>query len=199
MGDTENTPTEMLVGAAQGGDRRALETLFARYLPRVRRLIALRLGHTVADFLTFEDIVQDSMLDVFRNLDKFEERSEARFCNWLAVCVANKVKEHFRRGKAKKRSPTLPFAPLSGGDLTDCILAGDATSPPLLAEGAELAERIDAVLLSMEDDQREAIILARICGMSHDEIARNLDLPTAAAARKLLSRALAVLAARLPR
>lgn len=68
----------------------------------------------------------------------------------------------------------------------------------LLAEGAELAERIDAVLLSMQDDQREAIILARICGMSHQDIASTLGLPSPAAARKLLPRALAVLNERLP-
>jgi len=191
MGETDTpTPlTEILVGAAQTGDRRALEALFARYLPRVRHLVALRLGYTVGGFMSFEDFVQDALLNVLRNLEKFEERSEARFCNWIAVCVANSVNEQLRGGRAKKRLPSLPFVPFSQ-NLSEAILAGEADSPPVLAEGNEFAERIEECLLELSDDQREAIILSRICGMSHDEVARTLGLRSPAAARKLLSRAL---------
>ena len=147
--------------------------------------------------MTFEDIVQEALLDVFRNLHKFEERSEARFCNWLAVCVANTIKEHFRRGRAKKRSPTLPFVHFYQLDTAESILAEETGSPAMLLEGAELAERIEGILLELKDEQREAIILSRVCGMSHEEIARTLDLPSAGAARKLLSRALFSLRERL--
>ncbi len=70
-------------------------------------------------------------------------------------------------------------------------------SPSLLIEGTELAERIEGILLEMKRDQRESIILSRICGMSHEEIAQFLDLPNPAASRKLLSRALSILRERL--
>ncbi len=43
-------PTTCLVLAAQGGDRDALEGLFRRYLPRVRQIVALRLGYSLRDF-----------------------------------------------------------------------------------------------------------------------------------------------------
>jgi RNA polymerase sigma-70 factor, ECF subfamily len=199
MHDTSTAVTELLVSEAQAGNRRALEALFARYLPRVRRLVALRLGYTENDFMNLEDLVQEALLDVFRNLQKFEERSEARFCNWLAVCVANTVKERSRRGRARKRSSALPFVPLSDEDFAGSVLAGEGDSPSLLAEGAELAERIDSILVGMGDEARESIILSRVCGMSHVEIAHALGLPTDAAARKLLSRALAALRQELER
>jgi RNA polymerase sigma-70 factor (ECF subfamily) len=190
LGESETPLTEVLVGAAQAGDRGALETLFTRYLPRVRHMVALRLGYTVGGLLYFEDVVQEALLNVFQNLDRFEQRSEARFCNWISVCVANTVKEQLRRGRAKKRIPTLPFAPFSQQNLTEGILAGDEESPPLLAEGVEFAERIEKCLLDMREEHREIIILCRICGMSHEEVAKTLGLPSPAAARKLLSRAL---------
>ncbi len=191
--DTDETPTESLVEAAQAGDRVSLESLFARYLPRVRHLVALRLGYTINDFMEFEDLVQDALLDVFRNLSKFEEQSDARFCNWLAVCVANTLKEHFRRGKAKKRAPTLPFVPFCIESFTESIIAHDEDTPGMLAEGSEMAARIERSLVEMKDEAREAIILARLCGMSYEEVARTLGLPTEAAARKAVSRALATL------
>lgn len=36
--------TVSLVKKAQDGDRQAMEDLFVRYLPRVRQIVALRLG-----------------------------------------------------------------------------------------------------------------------------------------------------------
>lgn len=48
---------------AQDGDRAALETLFTRYLPRVRRIVAARMGCTLAGFAVEDDVVQESLLD----------------------------------------------------------------------------------------------------------------------------------------
>ena len=85
-------PTTCLVLAAQGGDRDALEGLFRRYLPRVRQIVALRLGYSLRDFADSEDLVQEALLNVFRNLDRFGARSEGRFRYWLTRCVANSMR-----------------------------------------------------------------------------------------------------------
>ena len=55
-----------LVGAAQKGDRSALEALFERYLPRVRQIVALRMGRRLNQVVEFDDIAQDVLLKVFQ-------------------------------------------------------------------------------------------------------------------------------------
>src|SRR5262245_38872233 len=49
--------TLRLVRGAQAGDRVALEALFERYLPRVQRIVSLRLGCPLKDFAGYEDLV----------------------------------------------------------------------------------------------------------------------------------------------
>lgn len=186
--DLENTTN--LVRGAQQGDRVSLEALFVRYLPRVRQAVALRLGYPLRDFYVYEDIVQESLLNVFQKLDRFDAESEGRFRNWLATCVANTVRQHFRRRGARKRGGALPFYPCGSQGLLESIFAGDESSPERRLECHELEESIERVLLTMPRAEREAIICARLCGMSAREVMEALELPSEAAARKLLSRAL---------
>jgi hypothetical protein len=68
--------TLRLVRGAKSGDRKSLEDLFARYLPKVRRIVALRLGCTLRDFAAYEDMVQEGLLRAFEKLEQFQELSE---------------------------------------------------------------------------------------------------------------------------
>jgi hypothetical protein len=67
------------VRGAKSGDRKSLEDLFARYLPKVRRIVALRLGCTLRDFAAYEDMVQEGLLRAFEKLEQFQELSEGGF------------------------------------------------------------------------------------------------------------------------
>ena len=61
--------TQVLVRALQSGDGAATEALFARYLPRVGRMVALQLGvprHALP--AEAEDIVQDAIVQIERGI-----------------------------------------------------------------------------------------------------------------------------------
>ncbi len=194
MIDCGSDPTTDLVLAAQQGSRSALDMLFVRYLPRVRQIVALRLGRPVRDIYAYEDIVQDALLNVFMRLRSFDAASEWRFRNWAATCVTNSVREHFRRARAGKRGGDLPSYPYESQDLLATVVAGEDADPVKLAELAEFSERIEAALLSLPQTQRELIIKARLCGMSAAAIAGDADPVKMARIRKQLSRALRRLA-----
>ena len=189
MSSTGADRTTDLVYAAQGGSRLALEALFRRYLPRVRQIVALRLGYRLTDFYRYEDIVQDTLLNLFLKLDRFDTTSEARFRAWLASCTTNSVREHFRRARAKKRS-ALPSTVFPSEGLLAEILPSRESPPPALAEFEECAERVEAALLRLPERERDVIIYVRLCGMSSDETADRMGISSPAAARKLLSRSL---------
>ena len=70
------------------------------------------------------------------------------------------------------------------------ILPGHEPGPSTIYRGKELLDRIEKALLDMSEEYREAILLRKFCEMSYDEVASALKLPSEAAARKAVSRAL---------
>jgi len=187
-----------LVRAAQGGDRGAVDALFSRYLPRVRQIVALRLGCGWRQFAAYEDLVQDALLRVFRKLDNFEERPEGAFRNWVAVCVVNSVRNSLRR-EPSQRAKGVRIASIDDQreDDTASLLLGNDPGPSTIYRGQELLDRIEAALLEMKEEHREAILLRKFCEMSYEEVAEAMKLPSEAAARKVVSRAVGILRERL--
>jgi DNA-directed RNA polymerase specialized sigma24 family protein len=122
------------VSAAQEGDRRALEELFARYLPRVRQIVALRMGRRQRQILEVDDVAQEALLSVFRGLERFEHRSQGSFRNWLARCVESQVAGAARKAGARKRG---------GGKVRlFCDLAPEGRSTQTFRDGNAAPQRL---------------------------------------------------------
>src|SRR3954467_4772688 len=69
---------EMLVARIAGGDRLAMQTLFARHRTPVYRWLLRLVGNdTVA-----EDLLSDVFLDVWRQAGRFQARSAVSTCCW---------------------------------------------------------------------------------------------------------------------
>src|SRR2546428_459621 len=61
-----------LLERARAGDRRALDALIARYLPRLRRWASGRLPRWARDLADTQDLVQDTLLQTFKRIDMLE-------------------------------------------------------------------------------------------------------------------------------
>jgi len=184
--------TVQLVRAAQDGDRGALESLFARYLPRVREIVALRVGAQLRRLVDLEDIVQEALLKAFSSLQRFEQRSEGGFRNWLASCVECEIRMHVRKERAEKRGggKVRRLQDHDSSVLLASVVGGPGPSPSQVAAARELAERLELALLSMPHHYREIIVLRNLCEMSYVEIADVMQLGSEQTARKAFSRAL---------
>ncbi|MFF5895028.1 sigma-70 family RNA polymerase sigma factor [Streptomyces argenteolus] len=85
-----------LVGAARGGDTRALEELLAAHLPLVYGIVGRALnGHADVD-----DLVQEVMLRIVRALPSLREPE--RFRSW-AVAIAYREVQQYQRRTARDR------------------------------------------------------------------------------------------------
>src|SRR3974377_476940 len=73
----QTTSDEVLIARIAGGDRLAMQVLFARHHVRVYRFV-LRLVRNEA---TAEDLISEVFLDVWRQADRFEGRSAGS--TWL--------------------------------------------------------------------------------------------------------------------
>ncbi|MBI4606259.1 MAG: sigma-70 family RNA polymerase sigma factor [Planctomycetes bacterium] len=184
--------TVSLVRAAQAGDSRALDALLRRHLPWIRQVVALRMGWRLRQVAEADDLVQDVLLRVLKGLERFEQRSEGGFRNWLARLVEHEVADQARHAGRRKRGAgkALRFSDLGSSVLASSILEGAGPSPSGLASAEDLAERLEEALLEMPAHHRELIILRSLCGMSYEEVAAELGIAQAGAVRVAFMRAL---------
>lgn len=175
-----------LLARARQGDDRALEPLFARYLPRLRRWAGGRLPRWARDAGDTQDLVQETLIAVFKQIDRFEPRREGAFQAYLRQALMNRIRNAVRD---RSRRPDRT-------SLDDALPSGDE-SPLERTIGLERLERYEAALARLRAIDREAIVARVEMGCSYQEMAEMLELPSADAARKAAQRALVRLAAEL--
>jgi RNA polymerase sigma factor (sigma-70 family) len=187
-GKPELDSTYTLVERAKTGDREALNDLFARYLPSLRRWASGRLPQWTRGLMDTDDLVQETVIRALQRIDKFESRHEGALQAYLREAVMNRIRDEVRRSK---RSP-MEIA-------LDHNAADRAASPLEQAIGAEALERYEAALSRISPDERQAIVVRLEMDGSYKEVAQALGKPSADAARMAVSRAVLRLAEEMSR
>jgi RNA polymerase sigma-70 factor, ECF subfamily len=158
------------VALARTGDSDAFRLLVERHGRRVFQL-AYRLTGSEADA---EDIVQETFLRAYRNLDRFEER--ALVGSWLYRIATNCALDWIRsrKGEGAVGGPER-------GEVAEAPAVG-AAEPERLVGNAQLQERIGAALDGLTGQERAAFTLRHFEGRSIEEIGEVLH--TSASATK---------------
>jgi RNA polymerase sigma-70 factor (ECF subfamily) len=169
-----------LLARVRQGDREALDRLFARCLPPLRRWARGRLPAAARGALDTQDLVQDTILNSLRRLDQFESRHEGALQAYLRQAVLNRIRDEARRFS---RRPAAT-------ELTESQPV-DAASPLDIAIGRQGVARYEAALQRLKPADREAIIGRMELQHDYHELAIILGKPNANAARVAVTRALA--------
>ncbi len=135
------------------------------------------------------DVVQSVCRELIEHLDGFRYEGEPQFLGWLFTTALNKLREKQRFHLRECRTPAQE-EPLDLGDAEDLVAIAHWLTPSRDAVGRERLARLERAFEALPDEYREVIALARIVGLSHKEIAVQMN-RSEAAARKLLGRALA--------
>ena len=184
----DHSAIQSLIGPARAGDREAIDELFAYYAPIVRRGLRKMVGERYRRLLgDSEDAAQDALLVAFSKLDRFDPEEGGPFGGWLLRIAELEILVRLRAERTQKRGSGQVGHLESHAQLDPA--AGDPT-PSQHARGHELEERLLECMEKMPENEREVLRLKRYLGLSHEEIRAELGLPSAGAARALLSRAL---------
>ena len=181
LGDPESTLD--LLQRARAGDRQALDLLFARYVPLLRRWASGRLPQWARDMADTHDLVQETLLQTFRKIETFEYRGEGALQAYLRQVLVNRIREELRK---TARRP-------DGTDLDDEHM-DPSPSPLESAIGQQALENYERALERLRPEERELIIARVEMGLSFEELAAAMGKPTADAARKAARRAVIRLA-----
>lgn len=171
MAPDEQTDAE-LVRLAQEGDLEAFAEIVRRHERRVR-IVLLRILDDPRDV---EEAVQDAFVQAWRNLARY--RGEAALFTWLYRIGVNAALARTRRkGHATTDLDSLEAE--AGGEVP-----ADALPEPA-AEAHDLHARVVAALAELPLEQREAVVLRDLAGLSNQEVADALGVSLAAAKSRI--------------
>lgn len=158
---------QLLIAAVARGESQALEVLYDRYSGVVYRLAFRMLKHREQS----EEIVQEVFWRVWRRSASFE-RERGRVAQWIFGIAHNLCIDEMRRMRARPN-------PVYDDENHPVIqqLIDDQVDVPAAAWASEQRRVIVSALASLPSAQREAIELAYFGGLSHQEIADQLDRP----------------------
>ena len=134
--DVPADTTDRLLERAKGGDREALEVLFARHIPALRRWASGRLPRWARDIADTQDLVQETVLQVFKRVEAFEPRGDGA----LPGLPAPGADEPDSQRVPEQGPPTPSFEDL------DEQAPSDHTSPLEAAIRQEQLDRYEAAL-----------------------------------------------------
>jgi len=159
--DLEST-VELLARYRQG-DESAIDRLFMRYLPKLQKIIRVRLPRSTRDISKdTNDFVHNAWVRALEALKegRFEYRDEGSFLAFLYTIVKNLANDERRKAIHRARHVELLAEPvdLSPSPLEDAI-------------GSEAVERFDSALEKLKERHRVAIILKIGFGYTAAQIA----------------------------
>jgi RNA polymerase sigma-70 factor (ECF subfamily) len=156
----------MLVQRCAAGEEMACAELVAEHQRMVVQLAMNLLG----DRDEALDLSQEVFLRVFRTIQRFRGQSSLR--TWIYRIAVNQARNRHRFWRRRHRADQVSLDQhiAAHGEFRS---TGEATPDRLLAQ-KELAERLQHALDSLPFDQRTAIVLREVDGLSYEEIAFSL-------------------------
>lgn len=168
--NTSEYQEELLVAAAQRGDRAAFGRLVEAHARQVFRVCYRVTGsEAMAD-----DAVQETFVKAWRKIPVFDGRSALG--TWLHRIAVNAALEQMRRERRHAADPEPEHDAIAGPAWTDA-----APSPERTTESAQVSVRISAALAELSSLERAAFVLRHYQELPIIEICEALGLKQSAA------------------
>lgn len=198
IADDSSADSLELLRRHRNGDPEALGRLFQRYLPRITRIVRVRLGRFLRTREAVEDVVQSVLLRVVRGLEHYEPRTDAHWIDWVATLAHHEVLNLARRERAQMRDAAIHGMESTRAEAADEELVADQSSVVSRVSRHEMEELVDRALGELSEPHREVILLREYAGMDWAAIAEVLAPRSVEACQELHRRAKRDLGRRLP-
>jgi RNA polymerase sigma-70 factor (ECF subfamily) len=146
------------------------EGAFAELVSEHQRMVVQLAMNLLSDRDEALDLSQEVFLRVFRTIHRFRGQSSLR--TWIYRIAVNQARNRHRFWRRRHRADqvSLDAHVAVHGE----FLSAAALGPDRLLAQKELAARLQAALDALPFDQRSAIVLREIDGLSYEEIAFSL-------------------------
>ena len=154
-------------------------TQLERFRPYLKVLARIQCDRRLQSKFDPSDLVQQTLLQAHQAMDHFQGENDAQRAAWLRQILArtllHQVRDYGREKRDVRRERSLENTLHASSLKLEQCLAGDLTDPQDKAQKNELLLKLSGSLESLEDGQRDAIILHYLQGWKLAEIAAHLD------------------------
>ena len=168
-----------------GGRDRPLE----RYRDYLLMLARVQIDPRLRTEVDPSDVVQQTMLKAHEKWETFRGRTDAERAGWLRAILANQMADQYRKigrgAGAAGRVRSLEEALEQSSVRLEAWLAAAPELPGERFEHHEQLHRLAAAMARLPDDQRAALELRHIQGLSVPDVGRALGKTTASVASLL--------------
>jgi len=168
----ETDTDEVLLAAAQRGDREARDELFARCRPNMVAQACKMLGPTRED--EAEDVAQAALQKADRGLDRF--KGDSKVSTWIYAITRNACLDW--RRTHPPRSGDVPIDDPTVGEATwipPATLVGDVVSEA--TRRRQLGKLFEKAFATLPKDERTVLLLQTYKDLTNTEIAERLNWP----------------------
>jgi RNA polymerase sigma-70 factor (ECF subfamily) len=172
---------EGLLASAKSGRAESLNELLQLYGNYLRVVATVRLDDRLRARCSPSDVVQDTLLDAYRDFPRFRGRTKAEFLGWLRQILANNIlrltERHIDAAKrAVRREVSLDAAQGASRSSASlgAILADRTASPSSIVGGREAASILVDQLANLPPDYREVLVLRHFHGLSFAEVGERM-------------------------
>src|SRR5438876_8238490 len=169
MAEPMREDESLLINLSQKGDVNAFNQLVLKYQQTTYNVVLRMLGDRDAA----ADVTQDTFIAAFRAIQSF--RGGSSFRAWLLRIASNQACDYWRRTNRHPQDSldtiTDEDEPHDAGLLSSLVAPEQAANPEELLLNQELQELLQTGIQQLTLDQRVAVILSDVQGLSYEEIA----------------------------
>lgn len=163
-----------LVQRVAGGDSDAFAVLFDRHSsPVLGMLIQLVRRRELA-----EELLQETFLQAWSQSDRYRE-DRASVCGWLLMLARSRALDHLRSSRSRAQREEKVSTDSTVPRVAEPVGTGDL-------EARERQRLVLDALAGLSEDQRRCVELAFFKGLSHGQIAAELEQPLGTVKSRIL-------------
>ncbi len=188
----DSSETQQLLTAAHSGDADARNQLLERHRDALRRMVGMRMDRGLQRRVDASDIVQDVLVEASRRLNDYLESAGMPFQLWLRHLAHDRLIDAHRRHHAARRSidreQPLDFAAHSDKSAFDlaALVRDRELTPAAAATHHELEMRFQAAIETLDDNDREVVLMRHFEQLSNKDVALSLEISESAAGMRYL-------------
>ena len=191
--DNNSGETARLLEQARAGNQSALNELFARHRPRLRRMVELRLDRRLQARIDASDGIQEAYVEAVTRLNEYFSKPSYPLFLWLRLIVGERLLKLHRhhlgtqmRDAGREVSLYRGALPEASSAALAAQLLGQHTSPTQAAVRAERMIRLQEALNALGAMDREVLSLRHFEELSLAETALSLGIEEPAAAKRYI-------------
>lgn len=152
-------------------DEAAFSAFVLRYQERVFRLLLRMLG----DRAEAEDLAQEVFISIFKAIEGF--RGDSQLSTWVYRVAANHSRNRIKYLARRRRQLTDGYDEQVEEQSLGSAAPQRSEAPDQLMEARQTEHLLQQGLLSLDEDQRELIVLREVEHLSYEEIMAITGLP----------------------